>query len=288
MPPKLRVAAATDRGGRAEQQDAVTVGAFKRLGDTRAGKRGAFAVLTLADGVGGRPGGQEASKRATEASFAALSQASPDRAPKDRLKDSVVGANESLSDAAASDKDLEGLGTTLIASYVEKGQLHWASIGDSALFLFRDGTLSRLNEDHSVEGARADFRLPEGASDAPPNALLSAVAGGEISRIELKGDGLPLKRGDVVVLASDGVFSVPAERLSGILAMLDRSGPEMIANGLISAVTDAEVTDQDNTAVAVLTVERRRIARPLGVLALGLGFIGAVIRALALFWTPAP
>jgi hypothetical protein len=133
------------------------------------------------------------------------------------------------------------------------------SVGDSLLYLLRDGMLKRLNDDHSM-GPQIDLMAKNGMLDAEAarthpqrNCLTSALTGKDIPELDCPPRRLELEDGDIIVLASDGLQSVAEEDIASILDSL-RPESRDIATALLRAVAAEGVSDQDNTSVAVIRV----------------------------------
>jgi serine/threonine protein phosphatase PrpC len=115
------------------------------------------------------------------------------------------------------------MGGTVVATSLVDGGLQWVSVGDSLLYLLRDGMLKRLNDDHSM-GPQIDLMARNGMIDAEAarthpqrNCLTSALTGKDIPELDCKGQRLELEDGDIIVLASDGLQSVAEEDIASIL-----------------------------------------------------------------------
>jgi serine/threonine protein phosphatase PrpC len=77
------------------------------------------------------------------------------------LQASVETANSSLQAQIEAYPDQEGMGGTVVATSLVDGGLQWVSVGDSLLYLLRDGMLKRLNDDHSM-GPQIDLMAATG------------------------------------------------------------------------------------------------------------------------------
>ena len=238
------------RGGRDYQEDALRL-VLVEAADGRAAV--ARLLLVLADGMGGHAGGGVASEIALQAFDGGFRQSGGDMAA--RLDAGLTAANRAVRARQAAEPALSEMGTTLVAAAVEDGLLHWASVGDSPLWLWRDGGLERLNADHSMRPVLRDLvemgRLTEDEARTDPRVHhLRSVLGGDddVPLLDLPAAGRPLRAGDVVLLASDGLETLPEDRIAALVA--DRRGDaRAIVRALLDAVTAAAKPGQDNTTV---------------------------------------
>ena len=238
------------QGGRDYQEDA-----FRLVLVEAAGGRAAVArlLLLLADGMGGHAGGGVASEIALQAFDDGFRRSGGDVAT--RLGAGVAAANRATRARQAAEPALSAMGTTLVAAVVESGVLYWASVGDSPLWLWRDGRLERLNEDHSMRPVLRDLvdlgRMTEDEARTDPRVhqLRSALGGGDdVLLLDLAAKGCPLRAGDVLLLASDGLETLPEERIASLVAE-HPDDARAIVRALLDAVTAADTPGQDNTTV---------------------------------------
>ncbi len=217
-------------------------------------------LLVLADGMGGEVGGDIASAIAVTGFCTAYeAYGSPDD-PNERLMAALKSANLALYDRVTAEPHLAGMGTTLIGAILEGCVLRWISVGDSPMWLFRDGTLRRLNADHSVAGrlaeqvAAGDLTVEEAANTPGQSQLLEAVMGEDIKMVDVPTKPEPLLPGDILLLASDGVESCTQEEIAGVLS----HGDDCTALGLVDRVLDAvealERPHQDNATLIVVRI----------------------------------
>ena len=113
------------------------------------------SMLLVADGMGGHVGGATASGLLSKTFVEVYPQASGSIV--ERLRDCLAAANKALADAIAANPELDSMGSTLVAAVVSSEGLHWISVGDSPLWLFRKGQLERLNADHSMAPILAEL-----------------------------------------------------------------------------------------------------------------------------------
>jgi serine/threonine protein phosphatase PrpC len=148
-----------------------------------------------------------------------------------------------------------GMGSTLTLAVVEDDRLTVAHVGDSRAYLWRDGSLRQLTEDHSVPGAllKQGRITPEEAHEHPHRHILYRCLG---LKPNLEVDIYPaveLRPGDSLLLCSDGLWDMvyPTERLSAFLA--SEAGVSFICRRLVDAANEAG--GEDNITVLLVRVE---------------------------------
>jgi len=250
------VASALSRGKRDTQEDAIV--ADVSIGDSA-------GVVVLADGMGGHQAGEVASGIVVTEVFRALKPKigtlanSPDTVPE-TLYDAAQSANTCLQQHATHFPATEGMGATLVALVLVDQSLFWISIGDSVLYLIRDGKLRQLNEDHSL-APQIDYMVQRGmiSKEAGQNhpdrsVLTSALQGGDIHRIDCPDTPLKLRLGDIVVAASDGLPYLEVAEIRKILTEHDGADSDGFAHLLLKAIKALNHPDQDNVCFSVIRV----------------------------------
>lgn len=239
-----RLASGQALGDRDQQEDAVQiVGESTDDGDL---------LLLLSDGMGGHAGGEIAS-RLTLQTFAASFGASQNRRPQGRLRESLEAANQALAAKIAASPNLGGMGCTLVAVLVVENRIAWCSVGDSILFLFRQGKLSRLNADHSYFGELLELveagKMTRAEAEAHPqkNALRSAISGDTPRLIDT--NAIETQPGDVLLLASDGLETLSDPEIEAILARHLSADASETVDALLTAVKSKGRPRQDNTSI---------------------------------------
>jgi protein phosphatase len=248
-------AVATDRGLRREGNEDAYV-ARQDLG-----------LFMVADGMGGHAAGEVASRMAVQAVEAFVSDtrdADPNRTwpfPYDpelsldgnRLKAGFRLANRRLAAAMSENDTLRGMATTAAAVLLGREGPVVAHVGDSRVYLFRNGTLEQITQDHSwvSEQVRAGILSDADARRHPwRNVVTRALSGGDDPDVEVR--DISLEPGDRLLICSDGLSGVvPTERMQQILAV----GKELeeTCQALIAAANDAG--GPDNITVAMLQVD---------------------------------
>ena len=212
---------------------------------------GQHPVAVVADGMGGHAHGDVASRLAVRTFVEAYGKQG---SASDRLRESLDRANEAIAHAVRDDPSLEDMGTTLVAAALTADGLEWISVGDSALFLYRDGRLKRLNADHSMAPVIAAMREvnPAAADGMNPNELRSALVGRDIAKIDASSMPELLQPGDLVLLASDGLDTLEENETASIMEASRADGLEAVKDALIQAVKAHGDPAQDNVSVALL------------------------------------
>jgi serine/threonine protein phosphatase PrpC len=240
------------QGKRSSQQDAY---AFFDPGDTDE------LLLVLADGMGGHQGGSVASQTAVHSFIDAWGQSGDAPLVQERMLDCLQFANRCIEEEAESSNGaLDGMGCTLVAVLVHHQQLRWVSVGDSPLWLYRDGQLQRLNLEHSMRPilaarvAAGHMTEAQAAHHPERNHLLAAVNGGPLAMIDIPEEATPLQAGDIILAASDGLFILPDNRIIELLESQREHGANTLAQCLLEAVEAENHPKQDNTTVAIIQV----------------------------------
>ncbi len=240
------------QGGRDYQEDSFSI---ILLADNDAG--GDRLLLILADGMGGHAGGAVASDTAVQTFWEGFNKAAAGVA--DNLRAGIDAANEAIKAKQQSDVALSEMGSTLVAALVLEHKLYWASVGDSILWLFRDGCLHRLNEDHSMRPLLLELvelgRMTEeeALNDPRIHQLRSALVGEDLPLLQIADNGYQLKAGDVVLLASDGLETLSGETLAAEIEIHEGNAKEMV-RALLDRVSAAAAPNQDNTTALAYRV----------------------------------
>lgn len=262
---RLEAATALGLGRRERQEDAV-------LCDVPRG--GAAGIVVLADGLGGHTGGEVASRLAVST---ALRELAGHRDAEGALAGDIPAllrvaaeaANHAVLAQAEQAPEVAGMGTTLLVAVVQAGALWWISVGDSPLFVLREGRLRQLNETHAL-ATHLDLLVevgemaPEEAAAHPARSCLTSALGADpIERIDCPDGPFALRPGDVVMAASDGLLTLAPEEIGAIAGGAGMRSADL-AGGLLDAVMRAGVREQDNVSLAVLRAEAAASVRPAG------------------------
>jgi serine/threonine protein phosphatase PrpC len=165
-------------------------------------ERGLFVV---ADGVGGRRGGQIASQTAVDV-FEATFAAPATDGILDTVRGAVTECNRRIFDASLAKAELQGMATTLAVLAVNGSQGVIGHVGDSRVYRHEGGTLFRETEDHSEvnEALRAGVITAAMAAHDPRRNVLTRALGAELD-VEPDFKTIQLREGARFLLCSDGI-----------------------------------------------------------------------------------
>jgi PPM family protein phosphatase len=191
-------------------------------------------LFAVADGMGGAQAGEVASEMAIN-EF--VEERDAGTSAEQQLEQIALAANRKIFEMAQSDSRHAGMGTTLTAAMVDGQHVAVGHVGDSRLYLYRDGAIERMTRDHSLveEFVRQGKLTPEQAEKHPQRSVITRALGPEHS-VEVDTFRIPARAGDVFLLCSDG--------LSGMVSDADMAS--ILGEGRELAGTAASLVDAAN------------------------------------------
>lgn len=239
-------------GTREQQEDAFCL---VNAGDvTRIREEGLLAVV--ADGMGGLSGGALASSLAIEMlseDFAIMDRGQP-------LEPQLAGAIDHAGEKVFGALMGEG-GSTVIACILYDQKLYYAGVGDSFLYLLRDGRLTRINRQHNLQNQRCLELIQAGCTDPASarsmkekHAVTQFLGVDRLDDVDWLRRALPLQDGDVILACSDGIAGVLSEpELTECLGLRDANA---VAARLQDLVLEKNLRHQDNFTGIVIRCEK--------------------------------
>ncbi|MFI5182392.1 MAG: Stp1/IreP family PP2C-type Ser/Thr phosphatase [Thermoanaerobaculia bacterium] len=222
-------------------------------------ERGLFVV---ADGMGGHAAGEVASRITVESiqEFISTNDDTTDsswpfgygnRASSsgNRLTAAVELANEKVMRAVANRPELKGMGTTVVAALIDPERATLVHVGDSRAYLFREGELRRLTDDHSwvQEQVNAGILSEDEAKSHPLKNVVTRALGGS-PHVSVDLIEVPLRGGDRFLLCSDGLTGMVADdEIHGFL--VTETGPESAVRKLVDLANERGGVDNITTIV---------------------------------------
>ena len=222
----------------------LVVAARSDVGMIRAGNEDSFhskvdetgGIFIVADGMGGHAAGEVASEMAVEILRDQLSALRDlhDRNAADKVMNALRGANLAIYNRTVTETDKQGMGTTASVLIVSGRRYLIGQVGDSRIYLLRDGALRQLTKDHSYvqEQVDAGFLTPEQARYHPYSNVITRCVGAS-DDVEPDTFAGETRDGDIFLVASDGLTGmVDDRRLQQLLS--SRAEPQRIVDSLIA------------------------------------------------------
>lgn len=223
------------------------------IGLTRLNNEDVFAILekeqffALADGMGGHNAGEVAAAVTIQELCKSVQSAkafSP--SPKDWieiLRDAIFDANLHVYQMGEQNIEQQGMGTTLCLGLIAEKKLIIAHVGDSRIYRFRKGRLTRLTQDHSLKGELiASGKLDEESARHFPKKNVITRAIGTQMTVDPDFATFDIEEGDLYLLCSDGLTDPLSD--SQIADFLELGGSaSQITKALILAAKKAGGTD---------------------------------------------
>ena len=224
-----------------------------------------LGLYLVADGMGGHAAGEVASQLAVDViqTFIADTRAADAQSTwpfaynpalsvnGNRLAIAFRLAHKRLADAVETDDGLRGMATTAAGVLIGDRGLSIAHVGDSRVYLWHDGELRPMTEDHSWvnEQVRAGMMTDADARRHPwRNVVTRAIGGGADPDVDVT--EIKVATGDRVLLCSDGLSSVvPHERIESLFN--EARSLQETCDALVDAANEAGGPDN----ITVLTIQ---------------------------------
>lgn len=229
----------------------------------RSGNEDSFAVdmsesrgvFMVADGMGGHAAGEVASEMAVQIVMRDLGAVQDLDAPDAGtvVANALQHANRSIHDRTLTEVDKQGMGTTASVLLVSAARYLIGQVGDSRVYMLRDGALTQVTKDHSYVQEQVDLGnlTPEQARYHPYSNVITRCVGvgSDVEPDVYTGD---VKLGDIFLVASDGLTGMVDDRRLQQLLMA-RTVPERKVAALISEANGRG--GLDNVTAIVVQVE---------------------------------
>lgn len=183
-------------------------------------------VFIVADGMGGHAAGEVASEMAVRIIAKELGtlRGLSDAEAGDRIRHSIVNANQTIYERTLTEHDKRGMGTTTTALILMPRRYLIGQVGDSRAYLLRDGEFFQVTKDHSYVQEQVDLGLltAEQARVHPYSNVITRCIGANSDVVPDIYFG-SLRTGDMLLLASDGLTGMLEDEQLGVIL---RSGAE--------------------------------------------------------------
>lgn len=218
------------------------------------------ALAVLADGMGGYNAGEVASSMATSFIRTELGRwlreaglPATDAEVRRAMDICVDNANRAIFNAANSNPQYAGMGTTLVVAVFRDTQLLVGHVGDSRAYRLRGGRLQQITRDHSLLQEQIDAGLitPEQAAFSANKNLVTRAVGVE-DTVLLETHVHEVQPGDLYLMCSDGLSDMLADATIAHILLADVT-LEQSCQALVDAANDAG--GKDNISVILVKAQ---------------------------------
>ena len=214
---------------------------------------GVFAVV--ADGMGGLSGGDKVSQKIVYTMLEFSNSLRPGQ--MDGALEQMLNSVNNAINCMLGESGLQKSGSTLMAVLARNNQFHWIAVGDSHIYLFHEGSLTQLNQEHNRgqellrRAITGQLSFDEVRADPKKSGLTSYIGMGTLMYVEKSLFSIPLQRGDRILLTTDGVFNALSdEQICTIL----KQTPDVAeaAQVMERSVIARDAAHQDNFTAVIL------------------------------------
>jgi serine/threonine protein phosphatase PrpC len=208
-------------------------------------------AVVIADGVGGTGRGEVASQLAVQSTLNIFKETTEEKEPTDLLRLIFNQANKLVYDASMQGHEEGRMATTLTVSIFRHDQVTIGHVGDSRVYLIRNGVLRRLTSDHSYVALQVKLGLVKerDAMASPMRSMITRSIGQDL----ICGYDVfkqSLEKGDMLVQCTDGLYSVVLDD-----EICDVAGHFEPAQGCAELVARAEKRGgDDNISVQLIRI----------------------------------
>ena len=212
-------------------------------------------LLALSDGMGGRPAGDLASKTAVTVFMEEYYKDKSSSIPES-LNNAFLKANEKVISMGDEDRNIQGMGATLISAVIKKDRMYHAHVGDSRGYLINGNEILKFTEDHSIVAGlvKAGYITEEEAPTYPGgNIITKAIGLDHELKVDTPEKERKIKSGQYIMLCCDGLHKdVPDEEMLKIFH--EYEAPSIISEKLIEKAL--EKGGDDNITVLIARIEK--------------------------------
>ena len=207
----------------------------------------------VCDGMGGVHGGKVASSTAIDIVSQKINKcynpAMNMNSIENLLLSSITTANCLVYDRGSADKELEGMGTTIVAAISKNEEICIAHVGDSRAYIISDGKIRLITKDHSLVQEMLDMgQITESEFEHHPRKNIITRAMGVDEKIDIEFDTVEFGKNDALILCSDGLSGLLEKEK--MLEMYNQYDFNILADKYIEAANDNGGVD--NITVVVM------------------------------------
>lgn len=251
MPEASLVGVSSVIGRRESQQDALAVS------DVKIPKKFSSKwMAVLCDGMGGMKGGEQASALCVKnmiESFAVNEKPIPQF-----YRESIADIDNQISMLKDDEGNYLGAGTTIVSVVIDNDNLYWGAVGDSHIYIIRNEEMALVNTEHNYmielleQVNRGEITMEQANNDKKKDALISYMGMGGVSIMDVIEKPFKLKKGDFVILCSDGLYRSLSDNEIFNIVKLNADNMQIAARQLTDYALSKNNPYQDNTSVITI------------------------------------
>jgi serine/threonine protein phosphatase PrpC len=251
-------------------------------------------LAVLCDGIGGHRAGEVAAELAVNTISHVVAESDGSN-PIAILQTAIVQASQQIYQLAQQDGERRGMGSTCVSALIIKNRLYAATVGDSRLYLLRNGVLRKLSTDHTwiQEALDAGILQPDqveghpnahvirrylGSPQPPEVDIRLRLSDSETNAEAIANQGMALKSGDKLLLCSDGLTDLVKDH--EIQEILKTQPMETAVQTLIDLAN--ERGGHDNITIILIQAAEMTLPIPAGfpIRRVAIGCAGGILLAL--------
>lgn len=218
-------------------------------------ERGVLALLC--DGMGGLKGGRETAVETVSDILAIFNSSDFKHDFYNNMSQAVLATNSKIFSKYNSAKI--NTGCTLVSAYIHKNKLYWACVGDSRIYLARNGQMYALNEDHDYLNQLLDKHIGERLamqkilSDPQKDSLTSFIGCTPNKlKVDISQTGFELQDNDTLIICSDGIYNSISE--CEMLRYITDNSADRACEQIVSDIVLKAKPGQDNMTVMLIKI----------------------------------
>lgn len=184
------------------------------------------SLFIVADGVGGQPAGEVASRLVADRLPIIFAELKRDGAldPSELFESAVLQVNRLLVDTAAGKSEWQGMSTTVVAAWCDNDEIRIANVGDSRAYLVREQGMEQLSVDHTVLAEQQRLGVAEDELSSGMTHVLTRCLGLNTD-VDVSVGSISMQAGDRILLCSDGLTdSLTEEVIRSVILSTSTAG----------------------------------------------------------------
>ncbi len=211
-------------------------------------------IAVVADGMGGHNAGEVASKMACDILLEYCLKYWEKYTPEKLLQKAFKNAHKEIVETGEGNPEQQGMGTTATSVIIQRNVCYIGHIGDSRIYLLRNGSLTQLSKDHTLVNQMfedGDITLQERDNHPMKNVLLQALGTTTNIQPQISSNGWKVLEGDRIFMCSDGVTDVFSD--GDIKDLLSMSQAEFVLECLSCTAITRNVSDNFSALLIEIT-----------------------------------